>query len=184
MTQTEVAERMGVPLQRVNQICRGRRAVTPDTALRLARLFGTTAEFWLGAQAAWDLWLASQGSEGAGAGDVQPVLPEEHAEIDDPRLAEVVRRLVEAYEPERIYLFGSHARGEGGPDSDYDLLVLVANDASLEQRRGALGYRALRGTGIAADVVVWTERDFLQRLHIPASLPATVAREGRIVHAA
>lgn len=43
---------MSVPVQRVNQICRGRRAVTPDTALRLARLFGTTPEFWLNSQVA------------------------------------------------------------------------------------------------------------------------------------
>ena len=41
----------------------------------------------------------------------------------DPRLAEVVRKLVEAYRPERVYLFGSVARGEVEPDSDYDLLV-------------------------------------------------------------
>jgi uncharacterized protein len=39
----------------------------------------------------------------------------------DARLAEIVRRLVDAYQPERIYLFGSVARGRAGPDSDYDL---------------------------------------------------------------
>jgi antitoxin HigA-1 len=50
MTQVELAERMGVPFQRVNQIVRQRRAVTPDTALRLAHLFGTTAMFWLNLQ--------------------------------------------------------------------------------------------------------------------------------------
>ena len=40
---------------------------------------------------------------------------------EDVRLAEIVRRLAEAYQPERIYLFGSKARGDEGPDSDYDL---------------------------------------------------------------
>jgi predicted nucleotidyltransferase len=48
---------------------------------------------------------------------------------NDPMLAEIVRRLVEAYHPERIYLFGSHARGEAGPDSDYDLMVVVSEKA-------------------------------------------------------
>jgi predicted nucleotidyltransferase len=48
----------------------------------------------------------------------------------DPTLAEIVRRLVAAYQPERIYLFGSVARGEAGPDSDYDLLVIVPDDAA------------------------------------------------------
>ena len=55
--------------------------------------------------------------------------------ILDPRLAEVVRRLVEAYEPERVYLFGSHARGDAGPDSDYDLLLVVPDDAAPDRRR-------------------------------------------------
>ena len=49
-------------------------------------------------------------------------------------LNDIVSRLVEAYDPERIYLFGSHARGEAGPDSDYDLLVIVRDDAPPEQR--------------------------------------------------
>ncbi len=51
----------------------------------------------------------------------------------DARLAELVRRLVEAYEPERIYLFGSHARGDAGADSDYDLLVVVPEAAPPER---------------------------------------------------
>ena len=55
MTQVELAERIHVPFQRVNRIVRRKRAVTPDTALRLSRLFGTSAEFWLNLQQAWDL---------------------------------------------------------------------------------------------------------------------------------
>ena len=47
--------------------------------------------------------------------------------VEDPILAEIVRRLVETYRPERVYLFGSHARGDAGPDSDYDLMVVVPN---------------------------------------------------------
>lgn len=52
----------------------------------------------------------------------------------EPKLAEIVRRLVAAYQPERIYLFGSVARGDNGPDSDYDLLVIVPDEASPERR--------------------------------------------------
>lgn len=59
-------------------------------------------------------------------------------------LEEIVRRLIEAYQPERIYLFGSKARGESTPDSDYDLLVVVPDDASEERRDSDLAYRALR----------------------------------------
>lgn len=102
----------------------------------------------------------------------------------DPALAEIVRRLVEGYQPERIYLFGSVARGEAGPNSDYDLLVVVTDDAPPDCRDSDLGYRVLRGTGLAVDVVVWPLARFERRQHVVASLPATVLREGRLLHAA
>ncbi|MBW1953738.1 MAG: nucleotidyltransferase domain-containing protein, partial [Deltaproteobacteria bacterium] len=44
----------------------------------------------------------------------------------DKILKEMVRRLVAAFQPERIYLYGSRARGEAGPDSDYDLMLVVS----------------------------------------------------------
>ena len=99
-------------------------------------------------------------------------------------LTEVLRRLVAAYEPERVYLFGSRARGDAGPDSDLDLMVVVPDDASEERRRSRLAYEALRGTGIAADVLVCTRSYFDERLHLRASLPATIVREGKLLHAA
>jgi predicted nucleotidyltransferase len=101
---------------------------------------------------------------------------------DDLVLAELVRRLREAYQPEQIYLFGSRARGESGPNSDYDLMIIVPDDAPPERHRSRLGYQALRGTRTAADVLVWTRRMFDERLHLRASLPATIVREGRLVY--
>jgi len=102
----------------------------------------------------------------------------------DPRLDEVVRRLVAAFRPERIYLFGSAARGEACSDSDYDLVVIVADDAPPDRRRSRLAYEVLWGLGVAADVLVWTRTAFDSRVHLQASLPATVLREGRLLHAA
>jgi len=55
-----LAESLGVSRQSVNELVRERRALSPDMALRLARLFGNSAEFWLNAQRAVDLWLAAQ----------------------------------------------------------------------------------------------------------------------------
>ncbi len=104
--------------------------------------------------------------------------------LTDPVLTEIVRRLVAAYDPLRIYLFGSTARAETGPDSDYDLLLVVPDDATAQQRGSRLAYEALRGTGAAADVLVCMRTYFEDRLHLQASLPATVAREGVLVHAA
>ena len=103
---------------------------------------------------------------------------------DDPRLVELVRRLNEAYRPEQIYLFGSRARGDSGPDSDYDLLLVVPDDAPAEHRRSRVGYELTWDVGVAADILVMTRSRFDAPLHLPALLPATVVREGRLLHAA
>jgi predicted nucleotidyltransferase len=103
---------------------------------------------------------------------------------DDSALAEAVRRLVAAYQPERVYLFGSVARGDAGPDSDYDLLAVVPDDAPPERRRSRLAYEALHGTGTAADVLVCTKSYFEDRRSLKASLPGTILREGQLLHAA
>jgi addiction module HigA family antidote len=58
MKAANLAERLGVSRQTVNEILRERRSITPGMALRLSRLFGNTAEFWLNAQRAFDLWVA------------------------------------------------------------------------------------------------------------------------------
>jgi addiction module HigA family antidote len=60
MTAHALALELKVPAPRINDIVRERRAVTPDTALRLARYFGTTPEFWLNLQTAYDLKVAQR----------------------------------------------------------------------------------------------------------------------------
>ncbi|MCI0736388.1 MAG: HigA family addiction module antitoxin [Beijerinckiaceae bacterium] len=58
VTRYALAKAIGVPQIRISEIVNGKRAITPDTALRLARYIGTSAEFWMGMQAAYDLELA------------------------------------------------------------------------------------------------------------------------------
>jgi len=60
LTVAGLAESVGVSRQSINELLRGRRAVSPEMALRLSRLFGNSAEFWLNAQRAVDLWDAAQ----------------------------------------------------------------------------------------------------------------------------
>jgi addiction module HigA family antidote len=60
ITQKELAESIGVPFQRVNEIIRGKRGITPSTALRLSKFFGTSAGFWLNMQMCWDLQKAER----------------------------------------------------------------------------------------------------------------------------
>ena len=63
LTQTELARHLGVSYPRLNEIIKGRRSVTPDTALRLSRVLGMSADFWLGLQQDWDLWHAMNSPE-------------------------------------------------------------------------------------------------------------------------
>lgn len=90
---------------------------------------------------------------------------------------------VEFYRPEQIYLFGSEARGEAGPDSDLDFLVVLADDAPEHLMRSGKVYQLLAGLGVAKDIIPWRRSDFDARAaHVVASLPATVMKEGRLVH--
>lgn len=59
MTQSEAARRMEIPLNRLNEVIRGRRGITADTALRLAKLLNTDPEIWMNLQNQWDLWHAA-----------------------------------------------------------------------------------------------------------------------------
>src|SRR5664279_262394 len=102
---------------------------------------------------------------------------------DDPVLPEVVRRLAEVYHPLRIYLFGSAARGDAGPDSDYDIMVVVPDDTPADLQRSRRGYRAIRDLGVPRDIFVSTTRDFQMQLHLRASCSATVVREGVFLYA-
>ncbi|WP_287371375.1 HigA family addiction module antitoxin [Oceanithermus sp.] len=70
LTQKELSRRIGVSYPRVNELIHGKRGVTPDTALRLAKLFGTTPEFWLNLQLAYDLYLVQKS---ANHEDIKPL---------------------------------------------------------------------------------------------------------------
>ena len=83
----------------------------------------------------------------------------------------------------RIYLFGSAARGDAGPDSDYDIMVVVPDDAPQGQQDCEIGYRALWGVGLAKDILVWTKTELEKRLHLRASLPSTIMQEGKLLYA-
>jgi predicted nucleotidyltransferase len=94
-----------------------------------------------------------------------------------------VRRLVKALHPERIYLFGSRARGDAHQDSDYDFLLVVPDEAAAQRR--ALEERAreaLSGLAASKDVLVYTVGQFERNRPVVASVSATVEREGRLLY--
>ncbi len=77
MTQHDLAEAIRVPYQRVNELVRGRRGITPSTALRLSRFFGNTPGFWMNLQLRWDLHHA----ERAEADQLSDIRPREGVEV-------------------------------------------------------------------------------------------------------
>ncbi len=72
VSQSAFAVRLGVSFPRLNEVVRGKRAVTPDTALRLAQVTGMSADFWLGLQSDWDLWHALRSDD---AGQIAKLTP-------------------------------------------------------------------------------------------------------------
>jgi predicted nucleotidyltransferase len=99
-------------------------------------------------------------------------------------LDEIVERLVRALAPQRVYLFGSRARGDGGRDSDFDLLIVVPASDLPGHARDRIALRALRGLRVPVDVLVLTREEFDRKRNVVCSLPATVDREGRVLYAA
>jgi predicted nucleotidyltransferase len=102
---------------------------------------------------------------------------------NDPILDEIVKRLMQTFRPQRIYLFGSTARGDAGGDSDYDLMVVIPQTTEPGYRLAQKAHALLWDIGTAADILVWSRGAFDGRLHLSASLPATVIREGKLLYA-
>ena len=73
ITQRNLADAINVPYQRVNEIINGRRGITPSTALRLGKVFGVSADFWMNIQLRWDLYFAKK-SESNALNNIKPLL--------------------------------------------------------------------------------------------------------------
>ena len=100
--------------------------------------------------------------------------------IDSSKLSEVVRRVVEVAQPEKIILFGSAVRGKMGRNSDLDLLV-VKSDVHRRRLAQAI-YRHLIGVGIPVDIVVVTPEDIDRYGNAIGLVLETALREGRVVY--
>ncbi len=105
------------------------------------------------------------------------------AEQLDEVLDNLVCRIVDAVRPQRIVLFGSAARGQMGPHSDLDVLVIVP-DGSHRRRTARTIYRALSGLGVAKDIIVVTETDVERFAGEPSLVIRPALREGRELYRA
>ena len=102
--------------------------------------------------------------------------------IDSDLLAEAVRRIVQAVDPEQILLFGSQAWGLPTEDSDIDLLVVLKATNQPEYRRAREIYRSLRGIRLPIEVVVRTHDEMTRGVLAPASLERQALERGRCLH--
>ena len=102
--------------------------------------------------------------------------------IDPKLLQETIRRIVEALQPQVVYLYGSHAYGQPHADSDLDLLVVVEDSAVPPHRRAVPAYRALRGLCLPAEIIVATQAEFERRAQWQSSIERVAAEKGKVLY--
>ena len=96
-------------------------------------------------------------------------------------IAEMVRRIVERFDPERIILFGSHARGTAGPDSDIDLLVVMPVSGSKRAKQVEVRL-ALHDVRAPKDIIVVTPDEVKKYRDLVGTIIRPALREGEVLH--
>src|SRR3990170_4359940 len=94
----------------------------------------------------------------------------------------MVQRIVKRFHPDRVILFGSHARGTAGPDSDVDLLVVMPVSGSKREKAIEIAV-ALHGIRIPKDIIVTTPEEFEWRKGVVGTIERPAALEGKILYA-
>jgi uncharacterized protein len=93
----------------------------------------------------------------------------------------MVQRIVRGFDPERIILFGSYARGDAGPDSDVDLLVVMPVTGSKLDKAVEIGV-ALHGIAVPMDIIVTRPEDFAWRKDVVGTIERPASREGKVLY--
>ena len=94
----------------------------------------------------------------------------------------MTERIVREFRPEQVILFGSHARGDAGADSDVDLLVVLAEADDVRKVTVAIR-RALTDIAVAKDIIVTTPEDIRRRGHLVGTILRPALREGKTLYA-
>ena len=106
---------------------------------------------------------------------------EMQAQATQEIIAEMVRRIVEEFNPQKIILFDSHTRGMAGPDSEADLLVIMPIRGSRRKLRVAIR-NALSGIGLAKDVIVVTPEEVEWYRDLVGTIIRPALREGKVLY--
>jgi predicted nucleotidyltransferase len=97
-------------------------------------------------------------------------------------IARMVKRIVSKFHPDKIILFGSHARGDAGPDSDVDLLVVMPVEGSIVEKRLEIRL-ALHDFLVPLDVIVTRPEEFAWRKNFVGTIEWPATREGKVLYA-
>ena len=108
--------------------------------------------------------------------ETRMTIPDIHKKIE-----EMAQRLVEQFNPDKIVLFGSYARGDVGVDSDVDLLVVKPIVGSKREARIAMRM-AVRGLGIAKDIVLATPEDIAKYQNVVGTVIRSALNEGKVLY--
>ena len=98
--------------------------------------------------------------------------------LDEDLKSKILKRLITAYHPKEIYLFGSYAWGNPDEQSDIDLMIVVDESSEKPHQRPRKGFRALRGLKIAKDILVYTKDEFDNLANDISTLCYRVKKEG------
>ena len=99
--------------------------------------------------------------------------------LDDALLRTVTQRLVSEFQPDQVWLYGSHAWGQPHEDSDVDLFVVVPHSDETPIRRSQRAHRCLRGLRMPKDVLVETRQEVARVKELETSLENTILSRGR-----
>jgi predicted nucleotidyltransferase len=102
--------------------------------------------------------------------------------VDVGAIRLLLDRIVSRWHPQQVWLFGSRARGDSTPESDWDLFVVVDDSADDDELDPGVGRRLRRECGVRADVIPWRASEFMEFRNTPNTLAYSVAKDGMLLH--
>lgn len=109
-------------------------------------------------------------------------VPSRPRRVDVDVIQPLIDRIVARWRPLQIWLFGSRARGDATPESDWDLFVVVDDDVADDELDPGVGRRLRRECGLRADVIPWRASEFAEFRTTPNNLAYEVTSDGVLLH--
>jgi predicted nucleotidyltransferase len=102
--------------------------------------------------------------------------------VDVAAIRGLLEQIVARWHPQQVWIFGSRARGDSTPESDWDLFVVLDDSAGDDELDPGVGRRLRRESGVRADVIPWRASEFTEFRSTPNTLAYSVAKDGVLLH--